>query len=182
MVETVVVDFGLTQITTIITTVALVGGLIFGAVRWMTQQAEKKALAIKEKAEHTAAELKITTDDIRQETKEFTISANLDLKHLIESVDSKVAVMLTDLRKRADLTNGNVAMIRTDIADLQEDLSLIQDALPAAVAATGGGSASVADYDRNETKRLRDRKRRDRRRQIEADRVSQSERVLSRDG
>lgn len=151
----------LSVLTQVITTAVLVGGMIFGAVRWTSQQAEKKAEALKE-----------TTEGIRKETKEFTTSANSDLKHLIESVDSKVTTMLSDLRKRADLTNGNVSVIRTEIADLQEDIQMIFDEKSDA----DNGDDDVI----KSRKREQERKRRQKRRSIEADRVSQSERMLSR--
>ncbi len=77
----------------------------------------------------------------------------------IEKVDVKLMEMLTGLTKRSDLVNGNIANIRADIADLQEDIAetSIRDETPA-----------------NAKARLR--AMRIKRRRIEADRVSQAER------
>ena len=112
------------------------------------------------KSEATALKLEETTESIRKETKEFTTGANTDLKHLIESIDEKVTMMLADLRKRVDLTNGNVAMIRTEIADLQEDIQSLYDI----------NSGDGEDF--KQRKREQERTRRQRRRKIEVDRVS----------
>ena len=77
----------------------------------------------------------------------------------IEKVDVKLMEMLTGLTKRSDLVNGNIANIRADIADLQEDIAetSIRDETPA-----------------NAKARLRSM--RIKRRRIEADRVAQQER------
>jgi len=76
----------------------------------------------------------------------------------IERVDNKVMDMLTSLSKRSDLVNGNIANIRADIADLQEDFAdaMIQDETPS-------------------NTKARIRAMRIKRRRIEADRVAQAE-------
>lgn len=174
------VEVAIPDLTTIITQFVLVGGLILGAVKWLENKSEKKSLKEKEEAEQTARELKevterttseikkITedkarealdhTDHVNQEMKTYTDSKYTDMSTRITEIDKKVVLMREDLGRRADFTNGSVASIRTDIADLQEELEELQDR-----------------SDNNiEMKRHRDKKRREKRRTIERDRIEQS--------
>lgn len=179
------VDPALADITPIITIVALVGGMLFGAVRWLSGQAEKKAERVKEIAEKTAADLKQLTEGIARDTRIYTDNhdktareyydiRNTEMLMKVSEVDKKVMEMLSDLRKRADLTNGNVSSIRTDIADLQEDIQMIFDEKEEAI---GDGDAQIV----KSRKREQDKRRRTKRRAIEKDRIDQSERSLNRD-
>lgn len=170
MVEEVAVEFGFSQITTILSTVAIIGGLLFTTARWLEQKADRKAERVKEIAEKTALDLKTIAEKTVSDTRIYSEKRYDELTQKVGSIDIKVVELLSDLRKRADLTNGNVALIRTEIADLQDDIAMIQDILP-----TNADTVKQSDM-----KKLRDRKRRNRRRDIEKDRVEQSERFLSR--
>lgn len=189
-------DPTLADVTTIATVVTLVGGMLFGAVKWLSGQAEKKAERLKEEAEKTAklvseqalktaADLKTLTEVIAKDTRIYSDSMSKDARVYFDQknnemlikigdVDTKVREMLSDLRKRADLTNGNVSSIRTDIADLQEDIQMIFDEKAEAV---GDGDEMIIKT----RKREQDKRRRTKRRAIEKDRVAQSERSLGHD-
>ena len=193
------VDPTLADITPVVTIVALVGGMLFGAVRWLSGQAEKKADRVREVAEKTAqnvsdqaiktaADLKKLTEDIARDNKIYSdgISRdarayydqkNSDMLVKIGEVDRKVMEMLSDLRKRADLTNGNVSSIRTDIADLQEDIQMIFDEKAEALQDDDPSSKMIIQT----RKREQEKRRRNKRRAIEKDRVDQSERSLNRE-
>jgi hypothetical protein len=69
----------LNQISTISTIVVMMGGMIFGAVRYINQQTEKKAKEAKEQAEKA-----------QKETREYTDSKFALIKQQIENVDEKV--------------------------------------------------------------------------------------------
>lgn len=69
----------LAQVTNISTIVALLGGIILGAVRYINNMAEKKA-----------RELKETTEKTHKETREYTDSKFALLKQQIENLDEKV--------------------------------------------------------------------------------------------
>jgi len=172
----------LAQFTTIVTPTILIGGMLFGAVRWLSGQAEKKADRVRDTAEKTAADLKSTaertaaelkkvTEDIALEAKKYSDEKYILMTEKISEVDNKVMEMLSDLRKRADLTNGNVSSIRTDIADLQEDIQMIFDEKAEAV---GDGDEMIIKT----RKREQDKRRRNKRRAIERDRIDQSERQM----
>ena len=205
MVETFIPDF-----TTIITQFVLIGGLILGAVKWLESKSEKKAIKAKEEALIVAAELKKVAEDTARSVSDEALKTAADLKHLTETIakdtriyadaqnkeareyydkkndemllkiaeiDKKVMEMLSDLRKRADLTNGNVSSIRTDIADLQEDIHMIFDEKAEALGGDDPGDQQIV----KSRKREQDKRRRNKRRAIERDRVDQSERSLNRE-
>lgn len=187
------------QVSTIATTVVLVGGLIFGAIRWLNAQSDKKvakakqeaettatelkgltahvAEQIKKEAEETAEDVKALTERIAAEMKETSEAVNKEIMGRIEQVDKRVMEMLSDLRRRADLTNGNVAVIRTEIADMNDDLQELYEQIPdSSQTAVGNGSGNAERLKRT---REREKKQRLKRRKIEQDRVEQSERYLS---
>lgn len=159
------VDQFVTDITAIITPVVLVGGMLFAAIRWLSSQAEKKAIRVKAEAKETADALQKVLEDTASDVKEYTDKRNNEMLVKISEVDKKVMEMLSDLTVRANLTNGNVALIRTEISDLQDDILTIQDTMPC-----DGNEVKSTDM-----RRLRDRRRKNKRRDIERDRVAQSE-------
>ena len=69
----------LAQVTNISTIVALLGGIILGAVRYINSQTDKKA-----------KELRETTEKTHKETREYTDSKFALLKQQIENLDEKV--------------------------------------------------------------------------------------------
>ena len=123
------------------------------------------------KSESTEREMKLRdylvklADDYRQTNAKHIseVESNVgqkqtDLEGRINEVNVKMTSVLEALGKRTDMINGNIASIRTDIADLQEDLS------------------QVIDKDESpQTSRERAKMQRLKRRRIEADRVAQSE-------
>jgi polyhydroxyalkanoate synthesis regulator phasin len=155
-------------ITTVITTVVLVGGMILGAVRWQTGQAEKKANKVKEEIESAAKIVKDETTKHVTDLKAYSDNSAKNLEQKIAEVDRKVIEMLDDLRKRADFTNGAVSSIRTDIADLQDEMERM-------ARTTGAGDS---DDEVAESRRRNERRRREKRRAIERDRIEQSENYL----
>ena len=123
------------------------------------------------KSESTEREMKLRdylvklADDYRQTNAKHIseVESNVGQKQTeldgrINEVNVKMTSVLEALGKRTDMINGNIASIRTDIADLQEDLS------------------QVIDKDESpQTSRERAKMQRLKRRRIEADRVAQSE-------
>lgn len=105
---------------------------------------EEKAKVIKQEIEERARDLKRdqadTAEDVKRDVeakaavikeeiaatarvlKEHTERMNEQVRLAIKEVDEKVMRMLSDLSKRADMTNGNVKMIRSEIADVQDDV------------------------------------------------------------
>lgn len=135
-------------ITWLITLVGLFA-VAWATIRWQKKEQEKKA-----------AEMKLVEDAKAQAVKQYSEAQNKEVVRLIGEVNSQMTEMIDDLRKRADMTNGNVAAIRTDIADLQEDvLDLFEN----------------TDEDDTKEKKRAERERRERRRKIERDRIAQAE-------
>lgn len=155
------------DLTTIITQFVLVAGLVLGAVKWLESKSEKKRLKTEQETKAAAAELKaeidrsaeqVRTDHLAHlaELKANGESTKIILETKIEAVDAKVREMLDDLQRRADFTNEAVSSIRTDIADLQDDLETLSEE-----SASGLRKRNV-------------RKRREKHRTIERDRIEQS--------
>jgi hypothetical protein len=130
---------------------------------------EQIAAVIRTEAEERDTKLRAFSKDLVGQVKDSAEKDNTELliklgtledrvNTRIEKVDNKVMDMLTSLSKRSDLVNGNIANIRADIADLQEDFAeaLYQDETPA-------------------NTKARTRAMRIKRRRIEADRVAQAE-------
>lgn len=120
---------------------------------------EAKAAIIKEEIAATARVLQKQTEIM-----------NTDLKNAIREVDEKVMRMLADLSKRADMTNGNVRMIRTEIADVQQDVQslweLVEDTDETAVTHRKDRTMSAAV---NRRRKIQQRDRRKKRLQIQSD-------------
>lgn len=139
------------------------------SAREVKESDERIAAEVKTRAERIAEELKRSTADILMTSKTYTESTNKEIIDKIASIDKKVMEMLNDLRKRADLTNGNVATLRSDIADLQEQMEELFE-----------------DRDKNsderrelQVQREKKKKQRERRREIDRNRIAQSERSLN---
>ena len=124
---------------------------------------------IRSEADQRDVKLREFSKDMSDHMRDLAIKDNTDLliklgtledrvNLRIEKVDNKVMDMLTSLSKRSDLVNGNIANIRADIADLQEDFAdaMVKDETPA-------------------NTKARVRAMRIKRRRIEADRVAQAE-------
>lgn len=99
-----VIDPFFADLTTIVTPIILIGGFIFGAIKYLNTQSNKKSEQIKQLIEDTIA----------------NTNKKLDISN------EKAHEILDDLKKRADITNGNVFNIRSDILDLQEEIEELQ--------------------------------------------------------
>jgi hypothetical protein len=140
-----------------------------GNARELKEANERIAVEVKNRAERIAEDLKNSTSNILMTSKTYTENTNKEIIQRIEAIDRKVMEMLNDLRKRADLTNGNVATLRTDIADLQEQMEeLFEDR-----------NKSADERKMSEQIREKRKKQRTRRREIDANRIAQSERSLN---
>lgn len=171
-----VVDTLFTDLTAIMTPIVIIGGFIFGGIKYLNSQAEKKRILSKEEALQTANELKRLAGETAKEVRMYSDKINNEMMVKVTEVDRKVMEMLDDLKHRADLTNGNVQIIRTEIADLQEDLQDLYDEME-----NGGSNDNDVDREDNDRRRRqRAKKQRIKRRSIEADRINQSEHALNR--
>jgi hypothetical protein len=84
--------------------------------------AEDQAEGVKKEVEGRAVLIKAeiaTTAELLKHHNQLLID-NVLVK--IREVDEKVMKMLSDLTTRADMTNGNVKNIRSEIADVQDDV------------------------------------------------------------
>jgi hypothetical protein len=138
---------------------------------------EERAVELSRTAKEVATLVKVEAEERDDKLRDYTETGfsdnaklisdlggrltDLDVKvtERIDKLDLKLMTMINDLGKRSDMVNGNIANIRTDIADLQEDLA----------------EMNIANEDPNNVK-TRVRAQRLKRRRIEADRISQSER------
>lgn len=140
-----------------------------GRVEATKESTLQSAVELKRATEKIAEELKQSTANILMTSKTYTESTNKEIIARIGIIDNRVMTMLSDLRKRAELTNGNVATLRTDIADLQEQIEeLFED--------KGKSEDEIRDLKKEREKKKRQRQRR---KEIDADRIAQSERNLN---
>jgi hypothetical protein len=154
----------------IVSTTAIIGGFLWKSVQYINQQhtlreertkkeLEERAAKLKQETEEKAAIVKKAIEDKAEEVKNELCKEN---DRLMDAIDS-IKVSVEDLKKRDDLTNGNVADIRNDIADLQEELQELYESTP---------HMAASDVVKNSrTKRL---KRREKRKIIEANRIAQN--------
>lgn len=185
-------DLGFTTILSIVVGIAALGGALYKLLSWYSQQNEKRARVIKtaledqarvvkDVSEEKAKELLLTTqnnarqiekalDDRARDVKKDLETTTLLLKEKISNIEQVIAAMTTDIKhnfellaKRADLTNGNVAAIRNDMADLAAD---IQELFEKVDPASDSQQAVKVSRDKNV-------RRRERKREIESDRISQ---------
>lgn len=147
--------------------------------RMLKEDNEQKAKAVQDAIASRATDLKMILDkqnnDLRidlvnradllrdkleldnKNFKEHYDKENMMLSSKITNLDEILKDMFDELKTRADMTNGNVASIRGDISDLQEDFSQMYRVL----------------YPDESDVRERNLKMRERRKQIEADRKTQ---------
>jgi hypothetical protein len=123
-----------TPVITIIIGVTTLGGFMYKIGSWINTKAEAKATALKlvtDKSaadlklatETTAKDLKLYTDDTAKQLREYTDKTLSAVTDRIAKIDDKVMAMLQDLANRSDLVNGNVAHIRSDLMDLQDQVT-----------------------------------------------------------
>lgn len=82
----------LSQISTISTIVVMMGGMVFGAVKYINSQTEKSAKEARQIAEK-----------VQKETREYADSKLELIRQQIENIDSKVETMLSDLKRSGDI-------------------------------------------------------------------------------
>jgi hypothetical protein len=185
-------DFNVGTIISVLVGMSALGGAIYRGISWLNKQNEKKAEEVKHETEVKAMSLKLENEArakdlaIIMDTKTEKVQTILQqeivsLRGCIDSRDkefkqyymkehadlvSRVGLINDDIKelvKRADLTNGNVAHIRNDISDLAEDVQeLFEKTDP-----------NDSTRDAMRSSREKDTRRRHRKREIEADRVSQ---------
>ena len=135
--------------------------------------AEDKAAIVKEEIAMTARLLK--------ESHQTSIAQVLDrIKEVdlqIKEVDSKQMRMLGDLSKRADMTNGNVASIRQDTADLSQDIEELFTLMEEAETTALGGGKPNRDIQLAVSRRKRSKNltRRTKRKEIEHNSQTQAD-------
>lgn len=120
-------------------------GFIYKIGEWINKRTAEKTETLKAETRHKADELKEYTNE-KWEINRNTIGS------MNEKMDKLVA--------RADLVNGNVSNIRTDIINLQEDLAALYET-------------------KGEPQRKRALRRRTKKREIEKNRVAQQEKSSS---
>lgn len=162
----------------IYTIVSIIAGLVaLGA--YIEQAISKLRKRQEEIAIQKAEMLKKSTEDIAKGIKEANEKQILELRQKLSDFDEK----LEKTYQRADLVNGNVSNIRTDIADLQEDILELYSSDDIEYEQDENGRHAQLDRGRGrdavsarKNRKRTELNRRIKRRQIETDRVSQSER------
>ena len=86
----------LSQISTISTIVVMMGGMVFGAVKYINSQTEKSAKEARQEARQIA-------EKVQKETREYADSKLELIRQQIENIDSKVETMLSDLKRSGDI-------------------------------------------------------------------------------
>jgi uncharacterized phage infection (PIP) family protein YhgE len=174
LIQNITGDINLGTIVSLFVGIAALAGAIYRGISWLNQQNEKKACevkreteqkaeAVKRQAEDTARNLQQTVDNTARDIKEVFDQKIQLLKENTAETNVLVRDMFKQLSNRADLTNGNVAHIRNDMSDLAAD---IQELFEKIDPDTNTGDAMRVS-------REKDTRRRERKRQIEADRLAQ---------
>lgn len=156
----------------------------------LKENTKDMAITLKENNAGIAAGLKENNEKIAQSLKENNAQTSELIKSQLTESTEKLNLVLRGLAERADLVNGNVASIRTDIADLQEDLLDLYSGDDLDYQREDNGRDVEIDHGRGRDglsarknrKRLDTSRRRletTKRRKIEADRVNQAEKQES---
>jgi hypothetical protein len=157
--------------------------------RQIKEDVERTALLMKEYNERTADALKKVTADTAISLADYNTQVEEKLMVKIDKVDDKQSTMLKDLSMRSDLVNGNVANIRNDITDLQEDIIELYSAEDIEYEKRDNGREVEVDpgYGRDPLSTRKNKKRlevqrRKKRRQIEDDRNNQDHPLFGKGG
>lgn len=178
-------DVNLNSVGGILTLAALIVGSAYKGITWLNQQnkkreedrskqIEERAKKLREETEERARQLqqavdrsaeimKNTIDQRDKDFKELYFKEHAKLKESVTTLGNDVRGMFIDLSRRADLTNGNVAHIRNDMSDLAADIQELFEKV----------DPEVGTKDALKASRDKDVRRRERKRQIEADRIEQ---------
>lgn len=122
------------------------------------KDAEETAKGVKEAVENRASIIKLEIEATARSLREHNQLMITEVLNKIRDVDDKVMKMLQDLSTRADLTNGNVKAIRTEIADVRGDVqdlwALVEDTDDTAVTRRKDRTMSNAVARRRKAQRL----------------------------
>jgi hypothetical protein len=111
--------------------------------------------------------LKATTSKIALDLENKTDSTSKAILSNISDVDKRLTRMIDSLQRGAELTNGNVSKIRSDILELQDDVDNIYDKI------------NKDELQINPQKKMeRERKRKIRKREISNDSILQDPKTL----
>jgi FtsZ-interacting cell division protein ZipA len=186
------IEFNPSLTVSILVGIVAIVGAVYRGLRWFNQQNEKRASAVrveleakakevkeiadarakdvKETAEANAAQIERALNDRAKDVKTELTNTTQLLKDKINGIELIVASLSTvvkdnfnELRTRADLTNGNVAHIRNDMTDLAADIQELFETIDPHADTQGAIRVS----------RDKEVRRRERKRQIESDRVEQ---------
>jgi hypothetical protein len=91
--------------------------------------AEQTARDVKEAVEQRAQVIKMEIEATARTLREHNQLMNTQVSKQITDVDEKVMKMLGELSERADMTNGNVKLIRNEIQQVNEDIEDIWNLL-----------------------------------------------------
>lgn len=122
----------------------------------LKENAERMRIQQMQDAEKIAREFSTSTAKIADDLRQKTDQQSRDILGKITDVNTRLSEMIDSLKEGAEATNSNVANIRRDMLELQEDVDNIYDKI------------NNDDKDPN-AKAERDRKRKIRRREINND-------------
>lgn len=128
------------------------------------RDAIEQAADVKKEVENRATVIKAEIELTARNLREHNVAMHDLLKAAIREVDDKVMKMLRDLSERADLTNGNVGLIRNEVQDVKEDVQDLWDRLEDTDSVLGVASKSPDQQARK--KREQEFNRRRKRREI----------------
>jgi D-ribose pyranose/furanose isomerase RbsD len=124
----------------------------------LKDNAERMRIQQMQDAEKIAKEFAVNTAKIADELRQKTDQQSKDILDKITDVNTRLSEMIDSLQQGAEATNSNVANVRRDMLELQEDVDNIYDKI------------NKEDIDKDpDAKAERDRKRKIRRREINND-------------
>jgi hypothetical protein len=170
-------DITLGNVLTWIISFTIIVGALWKAKSWQEKREREKADALIKRTEDVANALLKKTEDVAAALKEYTDRRHEDVLTGIDEMQNRLGGIISDLRDRADLTNGNVSNIRTDIADLQEDLLELWES-QLSLSKSESTPAPQTQIETIADKKRQALERRKKRRQIEVDRVQQNEQAM----
>lgn len=193
-------DFG-SDILGILVNIIIIGGMVIGAIAFfgrtvmkrftsspeikslMDSQDEIKATqATNEKLDAERFNSLKLVQDAQSKTLDNVVARTQQIEdRTVETIKNQAIAlasqqdMLTGLQKRSDLVNGNIASIRTDVADLSDDLDELYAMIEDRNANPPDSKSAIRNAELRTYSRTRKRSMKEKRRRIEADRIDQSE-------
>lgn len=95
----------------------------------LKEDTEEVADDVKKEVEMRAEVIKREIEGTARNLRDYTEQVSKELIKKLSDVDEKFARLIEDLSKRADMTNGNVKMIRNEIADVQDDVQSLWEVI-----------------------------------------------------